>query len=89
MKKIASQSIQNAVALAIAHSNELDQITEGWTQVKQVVFMKKKLSVDARAAIAQAEPTLVFWETAGTPHNRPECGFEDNVEEVVLAFPRI
>lgn len=83
---IYSDAISNAVQCALADGNEITEISEGWTKVRQVVHMRKPLTKTVREQISHL--LLRHWTTEPTPHNKAEEGFSDDVEKVAVTFPR-
>lgn len=83
---IYSDAIAKAVQCALADGNEIAEISEGWTKVRQVVHMRKPLTKAVREQISHS--LLSHWTTGPTPHNKAEEGFSDDVEKVAVTFPR-
>jgi len=83
---IYSDVIAKAVQFAIADGNEVAEISDGWTKVRQVVHMRKPLKNAAKEEIAHLK--LRHWTTEQTPHNKAEEGFSDDIEKVAITFPR-
>jgi 2-methylcitrate dehydratase PrpD len=86
MKKIDSLAIEQAVSLAITEGNAIQEISDGWTQVKQVVHMKSAMSASTRKAL-MADGRLRYWSASPTPHNASDEGFTDDAEKVAVSFP--
>ena len=84
---IKSKSIDAAAQAAVSRGNDIVEVSEGWSKVKQVVHMRAPLTDDVRAAISSIA-TLRHWLTEPTPHNMGEEGFTDDQEKVAIAFPR-
>jgi hypothetical protein len=83
---IYSDAISKLVRCALSDGNEVSEISDGWTQVRQVVHMRKPLSKVVREQFA--ELPLRYWTTESTPHNKAEEGFTDDVEKVAVTFPK-
>ena len=88
-EKIVSDAISRAVQIAVDHQNEIESITDGWSEARQVVHMRHRLTEEARAVIA-LDATLRYWSSERTPHCPAEEGFSDgdNEDKVVIAFYR-
>jgi len=83
---IYSNVIAKAVQYALSDGNEIVEISDGWTKVRQVVHMNRPLSGMTRDQISQLK--LRHWTVEPTPHNKAEEGFSDDVEKVAITFPR-
>ena len=88
MKGIKSLGIDRAVQIAIEAGNSIKEISEGWSDVQQVVCMENGLTAAVRNDIRRHVPTLQYWSTDRTPHNPAEEGFICNAYKVGLSFPR-
>ena len=84
---IASETINAAVQQVIAAGNEVVEISEGWSEMAQVVHMRLPLS-EAMRELMSTYPTLNHSVVEPTPHNRAEEIFIDRVEKVAVSFPR-
>lgn len=82
---IQSTRIENLVQFAIADGNEVVEVSEGWTKVKQVVHMRRPLS-PAIQDLATSQG-LRHWSVDPTPHNKAEEGFTDDLDKVSVSFP--
>lgn len=74
--------------LAKEAGNAVVEITTGWTKVREAVEMRDPLTVSLRSKIREIAG-LREWTHTGTPHNRADEGFIDDVEKVSLSFPII
>jgi len=81
-----SKYIDAAILLAEAEGNSVVEISTGWSNVKEAVYMKFPLSEDLRRTL-EAIHQLEYWIEYGTPHNRPEEGFVDRAQKVDISFP--
>jgi 2-methylcitrate dehydratase PrpD len=86
MKKIESFAIEQAVQLAVTEGNAILEISEGWTQVRQVVHMRSAMSASVRNVL-MADGQLRYWRASPTPHNASDEGFSDDAEKVAVSFP--
>lgn len=86
--KIECKHIEDVVTIAKASGNDVAEVSEGWTKVKQVVHMKSKLSNDDKNEIANKQPNLRHWSTERTPHNSAEDGYTCDECGVGITFPR-
>lgn len=84
---IQSSAIESAVQLASSAGNEVIEISDGWTKVKQVVHMRRPLTEAIRSTLAR-DPRLRYWFTESTPHNAADEGFSDDIAKVAISFPR-
>ena len=85
-KNINSIAIEDAVRLAIANGNQVGEVSEGWSNVKQVVYMVMPLAEALRSVLIK-NLRLRHWSSEPTPHNRAEEGFTDDMEKISIAFP--
>lgn len=83
---IQSPAIQSALQIALSYGNEVGEISEGWSEVKQVVHMRKPLSAALKEAIL-ADGKLRHWSSPSSPHNSADEGFTDDAEKISMAFP--
>ncbi len=83
---IASKSIEDVVQQSLADGNSVVEVSEGWTKVRQVVYMRLPMAEATRKRFAD-NPSLRYWLAEPTPHNRAEEGFTDDVDKVSIAFP--
>ena len=85
-KNILSPIIEQSAQIAIAHGNSIEEISEGWTKVRQVVHMEKPITSDTKSLISN-DKRLRYWASPGTPHNRAEEGFTCDEDNVSISFP--
>lgn len=85
---LTCKHIEEVVGVAKASGNEVIEVSEGWTRVKQVVHMKKKLSEDDRDIIKAKQPALRHWLSERTPHNAAEEGYTCDICSVGITFPK-
>lgn len=81
-----SPLIDVVIAAAEAEGNHLEQISTGWTKVREVAHMAFPMSDELRAQ-TMTKNSLHFWSSDATPHNRAEEGFTDDIEKVSISFP--
>ncbi|SIT35878.1 conserved hypothetical protein [Paraburkholderia ribeironis] len=86
--KIYCQHIDRAVQIAANSDNSIQEISTGWSKVKQVVHMSRPLTADVLREIQTKVPSLRYWSSERTPHNRAEDGFICDEDEVGLSFPK-
>lgn len=88
MNQIKSRTIAKAVVISTDAGNEVADISEEWDRAQQVVFMRRSLTSEVRAAIEQRCPNLRYWRSERTPHNAPDEGFTSDEDRAVVVFPR-
>lgn len=86
MTSVESMSILRAAAIAMEDGNALVEVSEGWSKVRQVVYMARALSPLAKQRIESELPSLRYWTSPATPHNPATLGFICDVDNVGLAF---
>lgn len=84
---VLSPDIARAVDIARSAGNDVADVSEGWSAVRQVVSMRDYMVPGLREAISAALPSLRYWRAEGTPHNAPSEGFQDDALQVGLSFP--
>ena len=85
---INCQHIKEAVMILKSSGNDISEITEGWSKVKQVVHMKTKLTPNDKSEVYVKQPSLRYWSTERTPHNAAEEGFTCDECRVGIVFPK-
>lgn len=80
--------IEDVVGITKASGNDVIEVSEGWTKVKQVVHMKQRLSENDRNLIKTRQPTLRYWTSERTPHNAAEEGYTCDLCSVGITFPK-
>ena len=88
METIKSPGIDRAVQITIGAGNSIKEISDGWSNFQQVVYMANGLTAAVRNEIRRQEPLLQYWSVDRTPHNPAEEGFICNTYKVGLSFPR-
>lgn len=81
-----SSLIDAVIATAEAEGNHVEQVSTGWTKVREVAHMANPMSDELRARILETT-NLRFWFSEATPHNKAEEGFTDDLEKVSISFP--
>ncbi|MFC5742471.1 hypothetical protein [Dyella tabacisoli] len=84
---IISDAVRQAVNLAMADGNSVDDISDGWTKVRQVVRMHLPLTDQVKNSISKEIPSLVYWFASETPHDAPSEGYISEVDLVGISFP--
>jgi hypothetical protein len=87
LSAVKSIAIQSVVRAAVESGNEVAEITEGWSKVKQVVQMRRPMAPQVLHA-SKLVGELRHWKSDATPHNPAEEGFVDDTQCVAVAFPR-
>jgi hypothetical protein len=86
--KIYSNEITKAVQLSIEAGNKVMEISSDWEKVRQVIHMQKPLSAELKDKIISSLK-LRYWKSFGTPHNRADEGFTDDIEKASISFPAL
>ncbi|KAA8998184.1 hypothetical protein FJU30_17375 [Affinibrenneria salicis] len=86
--KIKSPHIKHAVKLSLSAGNSIREISDGWSDVNQVIYLSRKMSTELRKQIEQAEPLLKYWSVSKTPYDPAEEGFICNKYKVAMSFPK-
>jgi hypothetical protein len=81
-----SSLIDDVIAAAEAEGNHVDQVSSGWTKVREVAHMACPMSDELRARTLEKN-SLRYWSSKATPHNRVEERFTDDIEKVSISFP--
>lgn len=81
-----SALIDSVIDAAEAEGNHVEQVSTGWTKVREVAHMALPMSDELRARMSKKN-SLRFWSSGATPHNRAAEGFTDDLEKVSISFP--
>lgn len=84
---IASPTIEAIVRDAISSGNSITEVSEGWTKIEQVVYMRDPLTSVLRMQLS-AYSGLHYCLVEPSPHNRAEECFTDEAKSVSISFPR-
>lgn len=80
--------IEEVVNITKSSGNVVIEVSEGWTKVKKVVHMKRKLSESDKKKIQSEQPDIRYWLSERTPHNAAEEGYTCDICKVSITFPR-
>ncbi|KML67182.1 hypothetical protein [Pectobacterium peruviense] len=83
-----SPHINNAINLSIIEGNSVKEISDGFEDLVTVVFFSKKISQQLCFEIKRQEPTLRYFSTARTPHNKADEGFICDEYKVAISYPK-
>lgn len=84
--KTISSAINMAIEKAFEHGNSIVEIERGWSEMNEVVYMKKPLTEYSRNDLKTIN-SLEYFKYNGSPHNKAEEYFIDNDLRVSIAFP--
>ncbi|WPC76870.1 hypothetical protein [Vibrio porteresiae] len=85
---IKCEHITDVVKIIEKFGNEVTEVSEGWSRINQVVYVKNKLSESEREQIELEQLNLRYWETKRTPHNAAEEGYICDICHVGITFPK-
>ncbi|MFP1787610.1 hypothetical protein ACLEDP_17425 [Lonsdalea quercina] len=83
-----SPYIDHVIELSLAEGNSVKEISDGWSNMEQVIFLSKKMSRSLQLKIKKEEPTLRYFSTNGTPHNKADEGFICDEYKVAISYPK-
>ncbi|WP_263062898.1 hypothetical protein [Dickeya dadantii] len=83
-----SPYIDHAIDLSLAEGNLVQEISNGWSNLEQVIFFSKKMSPELRVKIKSEVPTLRYFSTDRTPHNKADEGFICDEYKVAISYPK-
>ncbi|WP_148042039.1 hypothetical protein [Dickeya undicola] len=83
-----SPYINHAIDLSLAEGNLVQEISDGWSNLEQVIFFSKKMSPELRVKIKSESPTLRYFSTDRTPHNKADEGFICDEYKVAISYPK-
>jgi hypothetical protein len=86
MKSICPE-ITIALELAEQTGNSVKEFSDGWSKVKEVFAMEKKLTSELKKDIQDKLPTLEYWTDPGSPQLEPDEGFVCRDCAVSISFP--
>lgn len=84
--KTLSSRINEAIEASKAFGIDVQEMSEGWSKIKQVVHMTSPAPSELISAISSI-PQLRRWDTPATPHDASACGFTDDETLVAITFP--
>jgi len=64
------------------------EVTEGWSRVARVVSMAPAIPAASRVDFVNVTAPLRYYETEGSPHNKPDEGLVCEECKTALSFPR-
>lgn len=67
--------------------NNIAEIVQGWSNMKEVFQMSEPLSSDLKEKIELEIPLLKYWKYKGSPHNAPGEGFYCEEHKIAISFP--
>ncbi|GBO48597.1 hypothetical protein PEC302107_22520 [Pectobacterium araliae] len=56
--------------------------------MEKVIFFSKKMSQSLQLKIKKEEPTLRYFSTDKTPHNRADEGFICDEYKIAISYPK-
>ncbi|MEI7378199.1 hypothetical protein OGM23_01060 [Dickeya fangzhongdai] len=83
-----SPYINHAIDLSLAEGNLVQEISNGWSNLEQVIFFSKKMSPELRVKIKSEVPALRYFSTDRTPHNKADEGFICDEYKVAISYPK-
>lgn len=84
--KINCPQISYALKILEGSGNEILEVTQGWSNVKEDIRMKHGLTADLKDRILHKEPGLEYWSYKGSPHNSADEGFVCKQHSVSISF---
>jgi hypothetical protein len=69
--EVLSALIMRAIEIAGSEGNSIASLSDGFSEARQVVFIRQPLSVSAKADIARELPQLRHYRSERTPHILP------------------
>ena len=78
--------IGHVLDMLIDNGNSIQEISE-WTKIKQVIHMKKKLSLEMKEKIRNNFKNLEYWRADKTPYDPENEGFVCYKCSVAIVFP--
>jgi hypothetical protein len=85
--KVLSTSIARAIELVCSEGNSVALVSDGFSKLRQVVFMDQPLLPEVMSAIANELSLLRHYRSERTPNNPPDEGFVDDECAVAISFP--
>lgn len=82
------QEINQAIKFAKVENNNISEISDDWSKVSQVVYMKENLTPLLKEKIISKILEIKYWEDPGSPHYPPSEGFLCEKCKVVISFPK-
>jgi hypothetical protein len=85
--KVNCPQVSCALEILKESGNEILEVTQGWSNVKEDLRMKHVLTVELKDRILLKEPDLEYWSYKGSPHNTPDEGFLCKQHSISISFP--
>ncbi len=82
-----SPYINHAINLSLLEGNSVQEVYDGWSTLEQVVFFKK-MSPELSVKIRLELPSLRYFSTDRTPHNKADEGFICDEYKVAVSYPK-
>lgn len=83
-----SPYINHAINLSLLEGNLVKEVYDGWSTLEQVVFFSKKISPELRVKIRLELPSLRYFSTDRTPHNKADEGFICDEYNIAISYPK-
>jgi len=84
---ITSPAIRRVIGIVATEGNTVASVSDSFSKRKQVVFMKKPLSLRAHSAVSRELPELRYYRSPRTPHDPADEGFADDDTEASVSLP--
>ncbi|MDE8756041.1 hypothetical protein PZA22_16265 [Pectobacterium polaris] len=83
-----SSYIDHAIEFSLAEGNSVKEISDGWSNMDQVIYFSKKMSQELQLKIKREEPKLRYFSTDRTPHNKAGEGFICDEYKIAISYPK-
>ncbi|MEQ9943524.1 hypothetical protein ABRP58_15955 [Pectobacterium aroidearum] len=83
-----SPYINHAIDISLSEGNSVKEVSDGWSNMEQVIFFSKKMSQSLRLEIKNKEPKLRYFSTDRTPHSKADEGFICDEYKISISYPK-
>ncbi|WP_174872294.1 hypothetical protein [Pectobacterium polaris] len=83
-----SSYIDHAIEFSLAEGNSVKEISDGWSNMDQVIYFSKKMSQELQLKIKREEPKLRYFSTDRPPHNKAGEGFICDEYKIAISYPK-
>ncbi|MGI8488884.1 hypothetical protein QWJ20_10130 [Pectobacterium sp. S5] len=83
-----SSYIDHAIELSLAEGNSVKEISDGWSNMDQVIYFSNKMSQELQLKIKEEEPKLRYFSTDRTPQNKADKGFICDEYKIAISYPK-
>lgn len=81
------KEINELIDSALKKGNSVLEMSDSWSKMDLVIYMSKPISLDFKEKYRSFEH-LEYYETKGSPHDKPDEGFYCQRSKISVSFPQ-